>query len=54
MTGAVISGVAAVGIGVGLVVLLTQGSRAEMPPAIPDLDVQVSGQKGGASVRWRF
>jgi len=54
VTGAVISGVAAVGIGAGLVVLLTQGSRNEMPPAIPDLDVRLSGQKGGASLRWRF
>ncbi|HVR19011.1 MAG TPA: hypothetical protein VMS65_04930 [Polyangiaceae bacterium] len=54
MTGAVIGGVAAVGLGTALVLLLTQGSRSEMPSAIPDLQLKLSGQKGGASVRWRF
>jgi hypothetical protein len=54
MTGAVIGGVAAVGIGAGLIVLLTQGSRSEVPSAIPDLQVKLSGQKGGATVSWRF
>ena len=54
VTGAVIGGVAAVGIGAGLIVLLTQGSRSEAPSAIPDLQVRLSGQKGAASVRWRF
>jgi hypothetical protein len=54
VTGAVITGVAAVGIGAGLVVLLSQASRNDAPSAIPDFDVRLSGQKAGATVRWRF
>jgi hypothetical protein len=51
---AIATGVAAAGIGVGLVIFLTKHSRADEKTAVPELRLKVSGQKAGCSAVWRF
>jgi hypothetical protein len=51
---AIATGVAAAGIGVGLVIFLTKHSRADEKTGVPEFRLKVSGQKAGASAVWRF
>jgi hypothetical protein len=53
-TSAVLAGVAAAGIGAGIVLLLTTPARPEKNPLVPALRLKLTAEKAAAGAVWRF
>jgi len=54
VTSGVLAGVAAAGIGAGVVLLLTEPAHSERSNLVPKLRLKVSAQKAAAGAVWTF